>query len=57
MPVKVVKRGEKYRIVDPNGKLTKRKKSAVDGGGHKNRNAALKQAAAINSSLRSRGKI
>lgn len=50
MPVKVAKRGEKYRIVEAStGKLARTKKgAAVDGGGHKSKEKAQKQARAIN---------
>ena len=49
MPVSVSKRSGKFRIVDPSGKITKNKAgTAVDGGGHIDRQRAQKQAAAIN---------
>jgi hypothetical protein len=57
MPVHVEKRGDKYRIVDPDGKIVKRNGSAVDGGGKKSKEEVKKQAAAINISLHKRGKI
>jgi hypothetical protein len=48
MPVKVRKRGDKYRVVEPSGNLAKRNGSPVDGGGHKTKNKAQAQARAIN---------
>ena len=54
MPVRVIKRGAKYRIIDvATGKLTKRKGGkSVDGRGHATRAKAKLQAAAINLSLK-----
>jgi hypothetical protein len=49
MPAKVVKRGPKYRVVEPSGRVVKNKAgTAVDGGGHKTKAKALAQARAIN---------
>lgn len=49
MPVKVRKRGDKYRIVE-GGKLAKSKEGKpVDGGGHRSRRKAERQQRAINS--------
>ena len=50
MPVKCVKQGDKYRVVESNtGKVAKgRSGRAVDGGGHNSMEACRKQAAAIN---------
>ena len=50
MPVKVEKRGDKYRIVEADtGKIaTHRGGAPVDGGGHDNPAKADRQAAAIN---------
>lgn len=49
MPVRVVKRGNKFRVVEPNGTIAKNASgTAVDGGGHSNRQKASAQAAAIN---------
>lgn len=50
MPNKVVKKGDKYRVVEAaTGKITKNKSgTAVDGGGHKSKEGAVKQAQAIN---------
>lgn len=54
MPVKAVKRGDKYRVVESRtGKISKRAGKAVDGGG-KNRAAAIAQVQAINLSERRR---
>lgn len=50
MPARVVKRGSKWRVVEPNGKLVKNKKgTAVDGGGHTSKAKAQRQANAVNS--------
>jgi hypothetical protein len=58
MPVKVVERGGKFRIVDPNGQLTRNDAGTpVDGSGHDNKRTAEKQAAAINAMLHRQGKI
>lgn len=49
MPARVVKRGGKYRVVEPSGKLVKNKKGTpVDGGGHASKGKAQAQARAIN---------
>ena len=49
MPNHVRKIGKKYRVVDPNGKLTKNKAGTpVDGGGHASKERAQRQATAIN---------
>lgn len=48
MPAKVEKRGDKYRVVEPSGKLVKRNGKPVDGGGHATRAKAQAQARAIN---------
>lgn len=59
MPVKVVKRGEKYRLIDSDtGRIAKNKAgTAIDGGGKKSRSAVARQASAVNTSLSKRGKI
>jgi len=58
VPVKVVKRGKKYRLVEPSGKIARNKGgTAIDGGGHSSASGAKKQAAAVNISLKKRGKI
>lgn len=51
MPVKVVKKADKYRVVEAKtGKLAKSSKGTpADGGGHKDRTKAAAQARAINS--------
>ena len=56
MPVRVEKRGPKYRVVESIGhKIAKNKSgSAVDGGGHSTKDAAIKQSQAININLRKR---
>lgn len=57
MPVRVVKQGPKFRIVEPGGKIAKNKGgNSLDGGGHATRNKAIKQAQAVNISLSKRGK-
>lgn len=48
MPAKVVKRGEKWRVVEPNGNLVKQNGKPVDGGGHFEKKKAERQASAIN---------
>ncbi len=54
MPVKPAKRGDKYRLVEPGGRIARAKKKggkkgrAVDGGGHSTRVAAARQARAVN---------
>jgi len=50
MPVKVVKRGDKFRVVEAsNGRLSRGSNGAVtDGGGHSSREKAQRQANAIN---------
>jgi hypothetical protein len=51
MPVKVAKRGDKYRVVEAStGKVVQRGGSAVDGGGHSSQAKASSQARAINAS-------
>jgi len=53
MPVKVSKRRGKFRIVEADtGRIVKTSKGrARDGGGHKDRERAQRQATAINTSL------
>lgn len=49
MPVRVEKKGDKYRVVESSGRIAKTKKgNPVDGGGHLSRNKAIRQAASIN---------
>lgn len=58
MPVKVTKRGDKFRIIESEtGKIAKNKGgTAIDGGGKKSRSAVQKQASAVNISMaRKRG--
>jgi len=59
MPLKVVKRGDSYRLIEATtGRIAKNKGgSAVDGGGHKSKSKAQKQASAVNASLHRKGKI
>lgn len=58
MPVKVVQRGHKYRIVEAEtGRVAKRSTGKpVDGGGHVWRDKAERQARAINASLEKKEK-
>ena len=50
MPLSIIKQGRKYRVVEDSTKsIAKTEKgSAIDGGGHKSKDAALKQIQAIN---------
>ena len=49
MPVKPVKRGDKFRLVEPGGKIAKNSSgTAIDGGGHSSRSQAQRQANAVN---------
>ena len=49
MPVSVQKRGKKYRIVEPNGRLARTGNgNPRDGGGHASRAKAERQARAMN---------
>jgi len=54
MPVKVQKRGTKWRVIEANsGNIAKNQAgTALDGGGHASKVAAIKQIGAINSSKR-----
>lgn len=56
MPVKVMKRGAKFRVVESrSGRIAKnRSGTAVDGGGKASKAAAQKQATAINASKASK---
>lgn len=49
MPLKVVKRGDKYRLVNKKTNRIEKTKygKAVDGGGHKTKTKAMKQLIAI----------
>jgi len=59
MPVKVKKKGTKFRVVEADtGNVSKNEKGTpVDGGGHAVQAKAERQARAINSSLSKAGKI
>jgi len=59
MPVCVKKIKDKYRVVEcsDNSIATNRSGTAIDGGGHKTRAAAIKQMRAVNASLEKEGKI
>lgn len=49
MPVKIAKRGNKYRLVEKDGKIAKTKTGkAVDGGGKASKAELAKQQRAIN---------
>lgn len=56
MPVKTVKKGSKFRVVESStGKIVKNKKgTSIDGGGHSTRDKAVKQVQAVNLSERRR---
>jgi hypothetical protein len=55
MPVRVVKRAGKYRLVEPSGRIAKTHLGhAVDGGGGKNRSARDRQAGYINEAQRAK---
>ena len=57
MPVHVVKRGDKYRIVEKSGKIAINSAgTAIDGGGHNSKEAAQRQATAVNISLKKKKK-
>lgn len=48
MPYKVIKRGDKYRVVDPiTGRLAKNRGTVLDGGGHASKEKARRQVRAI----------
>ena len=53
MPVKSVKRGSKFRVVEAStGRIAKnRAGTPVDGGGHASQGKASRQASAINTSI------
>lgn len=49
MPVHVEKRGIKWRVIEPSGRIAKTSSGKPkDGGGHSNRAAAISQVRAIN---------
>jgi hypothetical protein len=54
MPIMVRKRGGKFRLVEPSGRVVMRNGAAVDGGGHASELAANKQRTAINLSKKRR---
>ena len=56
MPVKVRKVKGKFRVVEPDGRIAKGSRGhARDGGGHLDREKALRQAGYINEALKRRG--
>ena len=59
MPVCVKKIKDKYRIVECSDQTIAKNKAgtAIDGGGHRSREAAIKQMRAVNRSLKEQGKI
>jgi hypothetical protein len=59
MPVTVRKRGDKFRVIEvETGKIAKNKGgTALDGGGHKSKDKAGRQARAVNRSLSKRMKL
>jgi len=57
MLVHVEKRGKKYRVVESSGEIaTNAAGTAIDGGGHNSKEAAQRQATAVNTSLSKRKK-
>lgn len=50
MPLKTVKRGDKYRVIETEtGRIAKNAAgTSLDGGGHASENSAKKQASAVN---------
>lgn len=59
MPVKVAKRGNKYRVIEAHtGNLARNKSGGVvDGGGFKTKEKAQRQVRAINANMHKKGKI
>ena len=53
MPVKTVKRGKKFRVVEAaTGKIAKNKSgTAIDGGGHLSKGMSNRQARAVNANI------
>ena len=51
MPVHVEKRGGKFRLIEPSGRIAKTGTKAKDGGGHASKAKAGRQASAVNSGL------
>jgi hypothetical protein len=57
MPVSISKRGNKFRLVEPSGKIARQdNRRPIDGGGHQSWEKALAQLRAVNASLSSRQK-
>ena len=57
MPYEIRKKGDKYRLVDKNGRIVKNKDGTpIDGGGKNSKAAVQKQNAAIAASERRRNK-
>lgn len=56
MPVKTIKRGPKFRVIESlTGKIAKNSKGTpLDGGGHSTKDKAIKQVQAVNISERRR---
>lgn len=53
MPYKVARQGNKYRILDEDGRIAKNNSgSAMDGGGHNSGDAAMRQVKAVNARKR-----
>lgn len=52
MPVKVQKQKGRYRVVERDGSPATSGGKAIDGGGHKTREKAERQARAVNSSMK-----
>lgn len=57
MPVGIKQVGNKWRVTEGNRIATNKKGTALDGGGHGTREAALQQMKAVNASLHRAGKI
>jgi hypothetical protein len=58
MPVRAVKRGDKWRVVEPSGRIAKTSTGkARDGGGHSSKAKATSQVRAINSNSSGKKKV
>lgn len=59
MPVKVIREGKRFRVVEARGGRVAKNAAgtAADGGGHASEAAAQAQARAINANLKRKGKI
>lgn len=58
MPVRVVKRAGKFRLVEPSGRIAKTHLGhAMDGGGSRSKAIRTRQASHINAALRKAGRI